>query len=394
MPSLWIVTLLAYAAVVGFAVRRDRGFGLFAVVVLGLPTWAVLSLAPHVGAAWPLLMFGQLAAALHFLALVLRPRLRRVWFRAGVSIPGLGFVAASVLALPWLIAASAGFEPVGLFVPFVLAALGTAQTLYTRDTTVDFVVDNHVEIDGLVRYPSAIVKPGASDRPLSIVQITDPHLGPYMSVARLRRICERAVAHDPDLVLVTGDVMTMESHDEAAVVEALAPLAALNGRVFACHGNHDLEARGVLERAYARVGATLLVDEAVTVQTSAGGVQLLGFDFVWRGRKAHVHRVVSSVPRIDGLPRIAMLHDPGAFQHIPSGHADLVLSGHTHGGQLGLLSLGLSHTFVSLVAKLPDHGPWALGRNRLYVHRAQGVYGFPIRLGVPGEQSLMRVHFW
>lgn len=393
MPPTWIVTLLAYAVVVAVAARRDLMFGLFALVVLGLPTWAALSLAPHVGAAWPLLIAGQLAAALHFLALMVRPRLRRVWFRAGVSIPGLGFAAASMLALPWLIAASIGFEPAAIFVPFALAAFGTVQTLYTRETTVDFVMDSELEVDQLRRYPTATAKPGASTRPLNIIQITDPHLGPYMSVARLRRICERAVARDPDLVLITGDVMTMESHDEDAVVQALAPLASLSGRVFACHGNHDLEARRVLARAYARVGAQLLTDEAVTVTTPAGEVQLLGLDFVWRGRQEHIDSVISQFPRTQGLPRIVLLHDPGAFRHLPSGAGDLVLSGHTHGGQLGLLSFGLPHTFVSLVAKMPDHGPWALGRNRLYVHRAQGVYGFPIRLGVPGEQSLMRVHF-
>ncbi|PRQ10003.1 metallophosphoesterase [Enhygromyxa salina] len=393
MQPLWIFTLLVYAAVVGVAVRRELTFGIFTLVVLGLPTWAVLSLTPHVGAAWPLLVAGHLAAALHLLALLLRPRLRPAWFRASVSIPGLGFAAASMLALPWLIAASLGFEPTGIFVPFALAALGTIQTLYTRETTVDFVVDSDTEVEGLIRYPAAVGKPGPSARPLTLVQITDPHLGPYMSVARLRRICERTVARDPDLVLITGDIMTMESQDEEAVVAALAPLAALPGRVFACHGNHDLEARRVLERAYARVGARLLIDEAVTVQTPAGAVELLGLDFVWRGRNQHIDSVIARFPRTGAAPRIVLLHDPGAFAHLPSGHGDLVLSGHTHGGQLGLLSLGLPHTFVSIVAKMPDHGPWALGRNRLYVHRAQGVYGFPIRLGVPGEQSLMRVHF-
>ncbi|KIG12028.1 putative phosphoesterase [Enhygromyxa salina] len=382
-----------YALVVGVGVRTNLTFGIFSLVLLGLPTWAVLGLAPHVGAAWPLLVVGHVAAALHLLALLLRPRLRPVWFRAIVSIPGLGFAAASLLALPWLIVSSFGVQPAGLVVPFALAAFGTAQTLYTRETTVDFVVDREVEVDRLVRYPAATAKPGASARPLTIVQITDPHLGPYMSVARLRRICERTVTRDPDLVLITGDIMTMESQDEEAIVAALAPLAGLAGRVFACHGNHDLEARRVLERAYARVGARLLIDEAVTLQTPAGEVQLLGLDFVWRDRKAHIEGVTAAFPRVPVVPRIVLLHDPGAFRHLPSGHADLVLSGHTHGGQLGLLSLGLPHTFVSVVAKMPDHGPWALGRNRMYVHRAQGVYGFPIRLGVPGEQSLMRVHF-
>jgi predicted MPP superfamily phosphohydrolase len=86
------------------------------------------------------------------------------------------------------------------------------------------------------------------------------------------------------------------------------------------------------------------------------------------------------------------MHDPGAFRHIPEGEADLVLSGHTHGGQIGLLRLGLPHTVLSALTSIPDHGLWARGRDRLYVHRGTGHYGFPLRLGVPAEESLLQVH--
>lgn len=75
---------------------------------------------------------------------------------------------------------------------------------------------------------------------------------------------------------------------------------------------------------------------------------------------------------------------------VPDGAAALTLSGHTHGGQVGLVSLGLAWTILSLW-RSPDHGLWGKGRNRLYVHRGTGHYGFPIRLGVPGEESLLRI---
>jgi predicted MPP superfamily phosphohydrolase len=213
-----------------------------------------------------------------------------------------------------------------------------------------------------------------------------------MSVARLRRICQRAVEREPDLILITGDLMTMESHDVETVTAALEPLAAFKGRVFACHGNHDHEARDVVAQAYRRHGIELLIDEEAVVKTPAGPVQLIGADFTWRGRDQHLQRLSQRFPRRAGAMRLWLLHDPGAFKHIPAGEADLVLSGHTHGGQVGLVSLGLRGTFLSMVSKIPDHGLWARGTDRLYVHRAQGHYGFPIRLGVPAEESLMRVH--
>ncbi len=83
-----------------------------------------------------------------------------------------------------------------------------------------------------------------------------------------------------------------------------------------------------------------------------------------------------------------MLHDPLTFHYVPVGDVDLTLSGHTHGGQLGLVSFGLDWTVLSR-SRWPDHGLFAHGSNRLYVHRGTGFYGFPLRVGVPGELSVL-----
>jgi predicted MPP superfamily phosphohydrolase len=80
-----------------------------------------------------------------------------------------------------------------------------------------------------------------------------------------------------------------------------------------------------------------------------------------------------------------------AFISVPEGEADLTLSGHTHGGQVGLVAFGLDWTVVSGLFGLPDHGLWARGRDRMMIHRGTGHYGFPLRLGVPAEESLLRV---
>jgi predicted MPP superfamily phosphohydrolase len=215
-----------------------------------------------------------------------------------------------------------------------------------------------------------------------------------MSVARLSRIAARAVAKKPDLVILTGDFLTMESQSDPELLSrALAPLRAMEGKVFACHGNHDHEAMETVQKALADTKIILLVDEAQDVETEAGPVQIVGMDFVWRGREAHLAGVCAAHPRKPGRTRIVLLHDPGAFRHLPEGEGDLVLSGHTHGGQVGLVSLGLSWTFLRLFGiRIPDHGFWARGRDRMYVHRGTGHYGFPLRLGVPSEESVLRVH--
>jgi predicted MPP superfamily phosphohydrolase len=141
------------------------------------------------------------------------------------------------------------------------------------------------------------------------------------------------------------------------------------------------------------VGATLLVDDATLVETPAGMVQIVGMDFYRARRAEKMAAVCARHPRLPGAFRLVLLHDPGAFRHLPEGEGDLVLSGHTHGGQLGLVSLGAHHTVLRLLVDMPDHGLWARGRDRLYVHRGTGHYGFPLRLGVPAEESLLRVRF-
>jgi predicted MPP superfamily phosphohydrolase len=186
----------------------------------------------------------------------------------------------------------------------------------------------------------------------------------------------------------------MESQSDPELLgRALEPLRDMPGKVFACYGNHDHEAEATVIEALAANGVTLLVDEEKVVETEAGPVQIVGMDFVWRDRRAHLERVCKEHPRRSGVTRVVLLHDPGAFRHLPEGEGDLVLSGHTHGGQVGFVSLGFSWTFLRLFGiRIPDHGFWARGRDRMYVHRGTGHYGFPLRLGVPSEESFLRVH--
>jgi predicted MPP superfamily phosphohydrolase len=306
-----------------------------------------------------------------------------------VSIPASWFLAATFLAVPWAVLSAFGFHPALPWLPYMIALGGALDSVFSRSEVVDVVLDGK-SVEGLRRAPRGT---GRAERPLRVVQITDPHLGPFMSVGRLRRIVERAIAREPDLILLTGDFLTMESQGDARyLAEALAPLRSMPGRAFACRGNHDLECPEVVADALESAGVRLLVDESVKVDTERGPVEILGIDFRFEGRKEHIRAVTAAHPRKDGELRIALLHDPGAFRHVPDGGADLVLSGHTHGGQLGLLWLGLEATVVSALTELPDHGFWASGSNRLYVHRGTGHYGFPLRVGVPPEESLLLVH--
>ncbi|MEQ9502259.1 MAG: metallophosphoesterase [Deltaproteobacteria bacterium] len=392
LEHLFTIGSVIAATTVVLLARTYRGilFSRFATAILTVHTLSSVALFDHVGRWWPLFVYLQLATYVHFGTLVWA-RLRPLPWRLLVSIPAHAFSASIFFAVPWAIAAAIGFEPKGLIVPFVLGLLGLVEAFLPRQR------DVHVDLSEQRPATSSMIRArtskGASERPLRIVQITDPHLGPFMSASRLARICERAVERDPDLVLLTGDFITMESQRSAdPLAEAFAPLAKLDGRVFACLGNHDYEALAVVKEGLSRANIRLLVDEEATVQTEAGAVQVVGVDFVWRERRAHLASLFARIPRRDDHVRVVLLHDPGAFAALPQDEGDLVLSGHTHGGQLGLVTFGLPITVLSLFTQIPDHGLWARGRDRLYVHRGTGHYGFPLRVGVPREESLLHVH--
>ncbi len=387
------LTLAGWLAVVIVArTIRGRQFAVFVGVLVGIYSLVAAAMAPSFAAFMPVFAAFHATVYVNFLALA-RPRMRPLVYRLLVSWPASFFTAGTLLAIPWAVLTAVGLHPWAPWLPYALAAVGMLQSLTTKREEIDIVVSGPAgpTAERLAPHPHGKSR---EERPLRIVQLTDPHLGPFMSVARLRRIAERAVAAKPDLVFLTGDFLTMESHsDPDLLLNALEPLRALPGKVFACHGNHDHEAPAVVARALSENGIILLVDDERDVETDAGPVQIVGMDFTFRDRAAHLARVCAAHPRKPGMLRIVLLHDPGAFRHLPPGEGDLVLSGHTHGGQVGLLSLGLPWTFLRLFGdKIPDHGFWARGTDRMYIHRGTGHYGFPLRLGVPAEESLVRVH--
>jgi hypothetical protein len=411
------VALVALVAVPLWAwALRGRGYAVFGLVVLAvalpgallshgrLRAWLPPAVGPWLDAAFA---YAELAAAVHLAALA-RPRLRPRAFRAAVSVPGMAYLAAGALAGLWLLAllpvrgalALVAGGPAlaalpGLdFVPFGVAALSVVTSL----RLVDEVVRVRLARDGPARVARLPLErhrgrrpPPPARRPLRIVQIADPHLGPWQPVACLRRRIERLLLHAPDLVCLTGDFLTMEgAGTRGALAEALTPLARFRGRCFAVFGNHDHGAADEVRHALDANGVRLLVDAETTVTTAVGPVQIVGSDWVARGRRAHLEDLLARWPRRPGHLRLLLLHDPSAFCHVPKGDVDLTLSGHTHGGQLGLVSLGLDWTVLAHSA-WPDHGFFGHGSNRLYVHRGTGFYGFPLRVGVPGEASLLEV---
>eukprot|EP01065_Artemidia_motanka_P041430 TRINITY_DN5368_c2_g1_i2.p1 TRINITY_DN5368_c2_g1~~TRINITY_DN5368_c2_g1_i2.p1 ORF type:complete len:476 (+),score=60.85 TRINITY_DN5368_c2_g1_i2:63-1490(+) len=247
------------------------------------------------------------------------------------------------------------------------------------------------------------------DHKMTVVQLTDLHLGPFMSVQRLRAICEQVVSINPDLVFLTGDFHTPESHlmrdkdtGYGPLQKALMPLSRISTRCFACLGNHDVEQPAVLEgvqRDLAACGIRLLIDQAVETMVRGFPVRIVGLDWWNHGRISPEGTQMLEFLKPE-CPSFVLLHDPEAFRTVADtkGAGSLVLSGHTHGGQIGLVSCGCTGTIVGTATGHPDHSTWTCGTERLYVHRAQGFRSLACtwvsRLGVPAEYSILEVNWF
>jgi hypothetical protein len=419
-PPPWLLPVLALAVGVGIPLwaghARGRTYGIFAAVVLAFsfPAGVVLGmrlqrlagpiLGPVIGWAFA---YALAVTGIHFASLV-RARLRTRAFRWAISVPAQAFVALGAFSLPFLLALAPvriGLWAAGVMgplralhwldlIPILVIGLSVATSLRPRREIVRVTLGG-AEPDALTRLPVERRSWGESHhdpaRPLRIVQITDPHLGPWAPIRRLRARVDELLDHEPDLVLLTGDFLTMEGNGTpGALAEALAPLRRAPGRCLAIFGNHDHEAPEEVASALAANGVRLLVDEEACVETAVGRVQIVGADWYREGRKEKLQRLLARFPRRPGHVRLLLLHDPRNFHDVPKGEVDLTLSGHTHGGQVGLVSLGLDWTVLSRT-QWPDHGLFGHGKSRLYVHRGTGFYGFPLRIGVPGEASVLEL---
>ncbi|MCB9615626.1 MAG: metallophosphoesterase [Sandaracinus sp.] len=252
--------------------------------------------------------------------------------------------------------------------------LGTGSAFYgalfgRRDYTIEEVP---IPIAGLPRTLDG----------LTIVQLSDIHVGSFVGEGELRAAESLVREARPDLIVLTGDLL---DHDAAYApqlgrfVERLRPLARFG--VAAIPGNHDHYA-GVeaVEEALRRAGAHLMTNAGRLIGDGGGAFGLVGVDDLWakEGRAPNLERALAMVPR--DVPKILLAHQP-VFLEQAVGKVQLQLSGHTHGGQV---SLGWNP--AELV--LPNgwvRGRYDVGESILYVNRGFGTAGPPTRLFSPPE---------
>lgn len=227
---------------------------------------------------------------------------------------------------------------------------------------------------------------------LTLVQLTDIHVGPFMSAEELAEYVEAANRLKPDLIALTGDFVTGSESEVEPCVTTLAGLKARHG-VFACVGNHDIYARAAdkLASLFAEKGIQTLRNDAVTLQVGGSKVSMLGIDDLRTGRP-DLSRALKTADRNPGEVKIMLSHRPEIFPKAAKGGVDLVLSGHYHGGQVklsqsaeGLSIARLLTPYAEGLFQLPRQQSWAGKSAHLFVSRGVGITGLPIRINCPPQ---------
>jgi hypothetical protein len=278
-------------------------------------------------------------------------------------------------------------------IPFVAATYGFAagRLRYTIERVDVAVANLPKELDGL-----------------RIAQLSDIHIGNYMPPDEIARAVDMANDLHADLTVVTGDFVSSEGDPLDVCITELSRLEAPLG-VWGCNGNHEIYA-GVedeAERLFREKGMRLLRGRNAVIEHNGARFNLLGVDYqrdhmVAGGATGPMLQEIEHLVRRD-MPNILLSHNPNSFHRAAELGIELSLAGHTHGGQVKLEIVDHSVSparlitpFVAGLYTLPmiGHIPAVAGSNgshkaALYVNRGLGTLGFPVRIGVPPEITLL-----
>lgn len=258
----------------------------------------------------------------------------------------------------------------------------------------------------LERVPVSLLGLPEAFRGLKIAHLSDLHSSPIVSPEHLRQAADLAANENPDLVVLTGDYIghqlktaPSQQHEfdvehVERMVEALSVLNPPMG-IFAVLGNHDFwsgrkATASLIERFSRGLNVQWLRNRNVLLKRGGESIQLIGIDDLWSGT-CSIERAFDGV--VPGKTRILLSHNPDVNMEIRynlNWDADLILSGHTHGGQVVLPFIGPPFSpgindgrYVSGLVRE--------GNRQTYVTRGVGHLVVPVRFNCPPEVTLIEL---
>lgn len=222
--------------------------------------------------------------------------------------------------------------------------------------------------------------------------ITDVHSSLYMTKEEMDEYVRAVNSLGVDLIVVDGDFVNSAIREVYPFAESFSELKAPYG-AYGVMGNHDFynENPDLVAKVVDDCGVRLLRNDKAIIEKNGGKLYLIGVDDVGRAHSSQIKLAESIGHAPLDIPRILMCHRPYYLEEAASHDIDLVLSGHTHGGQIVLGRLGDVVIAPASIASKYVWGNYELGNTKMYVSRGIGTVGLPIRINCPPEITRIRL---
>lgn len=224
---------------------------------------------------------------------------------------------------------------------------------------------------------------------IKIMHISDVHIGHHRGKEYLERIVDETNAHNPDLILLNGDLV---DSNVALLPGVLSPLQDFEAPAYFVNGNHDNYVDR--QRALALIaeqGVRILHNEILETH----GIYLVGLDYMNpddetfdmhpSDDKRTIENVLPALSLKKDKPSVLMHHSPVGAQYVAAKGIDLMLSGHTHAGQMFPGTLFTPFIFPF------NAGLYEEGGTKVFVSQGAGTFGTRIRLGTSNEINLINL---
>ena len=227
--------------------------------------------------------------------------------------------------------------------------------------------------------------------PIRVALIADMHVGLFGNTMSLSRIVERINSESVDAVFIAGDFIYHPKPHELDTL--LAPLGELNAPVYAVLGNHDVGIPGPdfeidLYLALSKLGITLVENRAYETVLGGQAITIAGTSDFWQGRQSY--RFARTLAEDQAV--ILLTHNPDIVYNVPPRvEYDLMLAGHTHGGQIRIPGM--------IQSVIPTRHPFDYGlhkisgRGDVFVTPGTGMVGLPMRFMRPPRIDVLELRF-
>lgn len=233
-------------------------------------------------------------------------------------------------------------------------------------------------------------------RGTTITLLSDIHAGQYMNEKEMREYADVINSLESDIVCIPGDFVNFDVRDVHMLTNAFRDVKAKHG-IYGSLGNHDFfqDADYVSRAILNESPVQLLRNDHRSIDIKGKKIFMMGVDDT-RGSGSDMSTVLNYYSGLESKlknentefnssPKILLCHKPYGFDALAAKEIDLILSGHTHGGQVVPLKFGnFNMSFAATVSKYIE-GIYKIGKSNMYVSRGIGSVGLPIRINCPPE---------